>query len=302
MQERDAKRELTAKILGVVLLVIYGAYAVISSIVQFAHGLDGLTEGLITLFLGGVFCTIIGLSFFGKWSAFLRKMRRLQDADAMDAAYQDAIAPLRKAPKIRLKPKKNDLIASIAVLLLGLGVAAVCWYFASRGFGKLHAPYFIKTEAMLKIIDGQMFYEFVDLNEQTVLAPSSIGVAGVKFYGGFSTTVYYHSLHPEIIRQETIYIVLCGAGVFAAAMGVLVCMHQLNIDLNYLLGFPTAVIFIGVPLCFEIAIANLTGYPFSMLLVSGAPVYACNGMLMLGIYFLCVGVSNVIRRVKGYAV
>lgn len=302
MQEKDVKRELTAKVLGIVLLVIYGTYAVISSIVQFSYGRDGLAEGLITLFLGGVFCTIIGLSFFGKWAAFLRKMRRHEDADAMDAAYQDAIAPLRKAPKIKLKPKRNDLIASIAVLLLGLGVAAVCWYFAARGFAKLHAPYFIKTEAMLQVIDGQLFYKFVDLNGNEVLAPSNISVAGVQFYGGFSTTVYYHSLHPEVLRQATIYIVLCGAGIFGAAIGVLVCLHQLNIDLNYLLGFPAAAIFIGVPLCFEIAIANITGYPFFRLLVGGTPVYACNGMLMLGIYFLIVAINNVIKRAKGYSV
>ena len=57
-----------------------------------------------------------------------------------------------------------------------------------------------------------------------------------------------------------------------------------------------------MPVCFETAIALMTGYPFLRLLVGGAGIYACNGMLLLGGYFLYVGVRNIVKKVKGYAV
>ena len=79
-------------------------------------------------------------------------------------------------------------------------------------------------------------------------------------------------------------------------------MHQLDIGLNYLIPFPAAAIFIGLPVCFEVAIATFTGLPFLNLLVSGAGVYAFNGMIILGIYFLCVGVWNIVKKANGYAV
>lgn len=303
MQDKNVnKRERNAKILGTVLLALYGAYAVISCIFQFTRGKDGLLDGFLTLAVCGVFCAIIGFSFFGKWAAFLRKIHRTETADALDAEYQNAIAPPKKAVKIKLKPKRNDLIASVAVLLIGLGAAVACWYFAARGFAKLNAPYFIKTEAIFRQVGEKAFYEFYDLNGNFVQTPASITISGITFESGFTTTIYYHSLHPEVIRLATMSVVLCGAGIFAAALGVLVCMHQLDIGLNYLLPFPAAVIFISVPVCFEISIANLTGYPFFRLLVGGTVIYACNGMITLAIYFLCVGVRNIVKRVKGYAV
>lgn len=303
MQDGNANaKERNAKILGIILITVYGVYAVISSIFQFLRGKSGLADGFVTLALGGVFCAIIGLSFFGKWAAFLRKMKRYETADALDSEYANAMAPARKADKIKIKPKKNDVIASVAVLLIGLGAAVACWYFAVRGFAKTNAPYFIKTEAVLRVLDGQPFYEFYDLSGNFVRAPSAISWNGVNFEGGYATTVFYHSLHPEVIRQTPIYVILCTAGIFAAMLGLLVCLHQLDMGLNYLLPFPAAVIFIGVPVGFEISIALITGYPFFKLLVGGAAVYACNGMLLLGIYFLSVGIGNLIKKAKGYAV
>jgi len=295
-------KERNAKILGTVLLAFYGGYAVISSIFQFTRGKNGLLDGFLTLAVGGVFCAIIGFSFFGKWAAFMRKMRRTETAEILDAKYEYAVAPDKKAEKVKLKPKKNDVIASTFVLVLGLGIAAICWYVAARGFAKLHAPYFIKTEAVFRQVGNNVFYEFYDLNGNFISAPSSIGVYGISVEGGYSAPVYYHTLHSEVIRQATEYIFLCAGGIFAAALGVLVCMHQLDLNLNYLLPFPTAVVFIGVPVCFEIAIANFTGYTFFKLLVGGVAVYACNGMILLGIYFLYVGVTNIVKKAKGYAV
>lgn len=282
MQDKNVNaKERNAKILGIALLAVFGAYAVISSIFQFVRGKDWFLEGFITLLVGGVFCTIIGLSFFGKWAAFLRKMKRYETADALDAEYVNAMAHARKADKIKITPKKNDVIASTVVLLIGLGAATACWYFAARGFAKTNAPYFVETKAVLRVLDGQPFYEFYDLNGNFVQAPSAISWNGVNFEGGYAATVFYHSLHPEVIRQTPIYVILCTAGVFAAALGLLVCLHQLDMGLNYLLPFPAAIIFIGVPVGFEISIALITGYPFFKLLVGGAAVYACNGMLVL---------------------
>lgn len=166
----------------------------------------------------------------------------------------------------------------------------------------MNAPYFIKTEAILRVIDGQPFYEFCDLDGNLIFAPSTIGWFGISFEGGYGTTVFYHSLHPEVIRQTPIYIILCAGGIFAAAMGALVCMHQLNMNLNYLLPFSAALIFISVPVYLETAIAVMTGYPFFKLLVGGAGIYACNGMILLGIYFLYVGLNNIVKKAKGYAV
>lgn len=270
-------------------MVFYGGYAVISSIFQFTRGLDGIADGLITLMLGGVFCAIIGYSFFGKTAAFLRRMERMETAK-------------KQTEKIKIKPKTKDVIASVAVLIIGLGAAAVCWYFSAQGFKNVNEPDFIKTEAVLRRIDDGLFYEFSDLNGNTVLAPSTIGVSGITLMDGYSTTVYYNALNPEVIRQTPIYIILCAGGIFAAAVGVLVCMHQLNMNLNYLLPFPSAIVFIGVPVGLETAFAVFTGYPFFILLVGGAGIYACNGMIVLGIYFLYVGVKNVIKKAKGFAV
>lgn len=303
MQDKNENRkERNAKILGTVLLSVYGVYAVVSAVFQFTRGKDGIADGFVTLVAGGLFCAIIGFSFFGKWAAFMRRMGRAETADIMDAEYKNAVAPSKKTEKMKIKPKKNQVIASVAVLIIGLGAAAVCWYFAARGFARVNAPYFIKTEAVLRVIDGKPFYEFLDLNSNLVYAPSTIGWYGISFEDGYSTTVFYHSLHPEVIRQTPIYIILCAGGIFAAALGALVCMHQLNMNLNYLLPFPAAVIFIGVPVCFEVAVAAITGYTFPRLLVGGSGMYACNGLLLLGIYFLCVGIQNIIKKAKGYAV
>jgi hypothetical protein len=302
MQDEANVKERNAKTFGIILLIISGVYAVISCIFQFARGKDGITDGFVTLVLGGVFCAIIGFSFFGKWAVFMRKMQRYETARAMDDEYKKATAPDKKAEKVKIKPKKNDVIAAVAVLIIGLGAAAACWYFAARGFEKLNAPYFIKTDAVLRVIDEKPFYEFYDLNGKFVQAPSTIGWYGVSFEDGYSTTVFYHSLHPEVIRQAPIYVILCGGGIFAAALGVLACMHQLNLNLNYLLPFPAGVIFIGLPVCLETAVALMTGYPFLRLLVGGAGIYACNGMLLLGGYFLYVGVRNIVKKVNGYAV
>lgn len=303
MQDKNVNaKERNAKILGIALLAVFGAYAVISSIFQFVRGKDWFLEGFITLLVGGVFCTIIGLSFFGKWAAFMRKLKRFDDADALDAEYQNAIAPAKKAEKIKLKPRKRDVIPSVAVLLIGLGVAAVCWYFAARGFAKTNAPYFLRTDAVYRHVGDEIFYEFYDLGGNLIKAPSTIGLSGIKFRDGFTTSVYYHTLHPEVIRQTPVYVVLCGGGIFAAMLGLLIFLHQLDIGLNYLIPFPAAAIFIGLPVCFEVAIATFTGLPFLNLLVSGAGVYAFNGLIILGIYFLCVGVWNIVKKANGYAV
>lgn len=66
MQDKANVKERNAKTFGIILLVIYGVYAVISCIFQFVRGKDGITDGFVTLVLGGVFCAIIGFSFFGK--------------------------------------------------------------------------------------------------------------------------------------------------------------------------------------------------------------------------------------------
>lgn len=302
MREVDNAKERTAKILGTVLLAFFAVYAVISCIFQFARGKDGLLDGFLTLAVGGVFCAIVGFSFFGKWAEFLRKIGRLETADALDAEYKNAMAPDRKALKVKLKPKKEDVIPSVIVLLIVLGAATACFYFAARGFAKLNALNFIKTYAVYKQVGEKVFYEFYDLNGNFVTAPSSIGVYGISFESGYSAPVYYHALHPEVIRQSTMNIILCGGGIFAAALGVLVCLHQLDMDLNYLLPFPVAVIFIGLPVCFEIAIASFTGYNVLRLFVGGVAVYACNGLIIFGIYCLWVGVTNIIKKAKGYAV
>lgn len=99
--------ERKAKILGAVLLAFLGVYAVISCIFQFVRGKDGLADGFITLAIGGVFCAIIGFSFFGKWAAFMRKMKRAETAEVMDAEYKNVISPPKKADKIKIKPKKK---------------------------------------------------------------------------------------------------------------------------------------------------------------------------------------------------
>lgn len=298
-------KEKLANVLGIILITVFSAYAVVCAAFQFAHGVSGLLDGFIILFVGFVFCLIMGFSFFGKWGKFMRRINRQAEAQALDDEYKKAVSSEKEEKKVltaeEKKKKRSDTIAGVAVLLICLAVAVGIWIFAAKEIERLHAPNFVEVEATLTRVfsDGEnsrLCYAFYDLNGNLQYAVSSQSWGGVKFIEGNTVTIFYHTMHPEVVREPSSPVMLILIGCMFALIGLLACLHTSGHE--KFLPFIVGTIFTGFPIGFQTGVAITGGFSFGQLIVSGGAVYACNCFLILGIYCFGVGIAQTVAAVR----
>lgn len=309
------------KILTVVFISVYGLYGLIASVFQFQKGVRGILDGFLTLVAGTVLCLILYLSVFGKWGKLLRFVGRHSQADEMDEVYdkktknknkkksayalkeeKEAEMRMRELRKKQYKEKKFKFHkSSIAPMLVCLAGSAI--FFAVCGFelSKMYGGIYVKAQAEIVNYladDGQKTLVFqIIVDGKKYLTAGADSWAGVSFIAGNTVDVYHPALHPEVIWQPSTAIMLCAGGLLFFGIGIVI-FFAIN-DLTPYIGIPTGVIFVGIPVIFQIAVSVAGGFNFFQLLVSGAFVYASFGLTFLGVFFIAIGCINVVRRFTG---
>lgn len=315
------KTKNSSKIFATVFIAVYGLYGIVSSIFQFSKGVRGLTDGFLTLVAGTIVCLIIYFSFFGKWGKFLRFAGRHSQADEMDEIYdkkiknknkkksasalkedKEAEARMREIRKKQYKEQKFKFHKScIAPMLICLAGSAIFFTICGFELSKMYGGIYVKAQAeIINYVnnDGNSTLVFqIIVDGKKYITSGADSWAGVSFIAGNIVDVYHPAYHPEVIWQPSTAIMLCAGGVLFFGVGTIV-FFTTN-DLEQYVGIPTGIIFVGIPLTFQIAVAIAGGFNFFQLLVSGAFVYVSFGLMFLGLYFIAVGCINVVRRFTG---
>ncbi|MDE7083452.1 MAG: hypothetical protein K2O89_07115 [Clostridia bacterium] len=296
------------KIFGIAFIAIFGIYGIAVSVYQFLRGADGISDGIIVLFIGFVLCLIIFLSCFQKWGSFLRKVGHHGQADDINFAYE--IKDIERSEKqskemreMRKKAYKENKFKKVCIapcLICILG-AVIIFAIAGSELSKIYSGIYVKAQAeIINYVTSdeqtRLVFQIIE-NGHTYITAGAESWSGVNFIEGNVVTVYHPALHPEVIWQPSTAIMLCVAGATFLLMSVIVFFATNGLT-NYI-GLPVGLVFAGVSIAFNVSLYVAGGFGFFDLIFSGGLVYACNAFICLGILFICVGCINVVRRFTG---